>query len=239
MSIFIWNSEIKNAYIWTTPVKEIYVGTTKVRPNISFEDNFSWTSLNTTYWKSNHYWSEWSLSVNNGLTISCGSSNYTTYLKSWYTISTQSLFTWNENIITAEVTYTWYSWIRYDGWSFSILWNECRDGVWVMDSVTWAIYSTWWWRWYALSYYKPEWQADFISSNRTFSNPTTVKVVLNRTSDVACLYINWTLYCTKNSILCSWMSWNNYIWKPLLTISPRYSNWALTIYISKVKLTVS
>lgn len=33
MSIFIWNSEIKNAYIWTTPVKEIYVGTTKVRPS--------------------------------------------------------------------------------------------------------------------------------------------------------------------------------------------------------------
>ena len=32
MSIFIWNSEIKNAYIWTTPVKEIFVGTTKVRP---------------------------------------------------------------------------------------------------------------------------------------------------------------------------------------------------------------
>ena len=123
----------------------------QVRPNISFEDNFSWTSLNTTYWKSNHYWSEWSLSVNNGLTISCGSSNYTTYLK----------------------------------------------------------------------------------------YPTTVKVVLNRTSDVAYLYINWTLYCTKNSILCSWMSWNNYIWKPLLTISPRYSDWALTIYISKVKLTVS
>ena len=32
MSIFVWNSEIKNAYIWTTPVKEIFVWTTKVRP---------------------------------------------------------------------------------------------------------------------------------------------------------------------------------------------------------------
>lgn len=35
MSIYIWNSEIKNVYIWTTPVKEVYVWTTKVRPTFT------------------------------------------------------------------------------------------------------------------------------------------------------------------------------------------------------------
>lgn len=52
MSIFIWNSEIKNAYIWTTPVKEIYVGTTKVRPTIIERPDLDRYSLlwSTTLW---------------------------------------------------------------------------------------------------------------------------------------------------------------------------------------------
>ena len=42
MSIYVWNSQIKNVYVWTTPVKEVYVWTTKVRPQYK-TFTISWT----------------------------------------------------------------------------------------------------------------------------------------------------------------------------------------------------
>ena len=208
--------------------------------SVDFDDSFQWTSLNTNIWESTQYGNEWSLVVNNWLTISSWNSDtWNTwrdqYLKMWYTISTNAKYTGNETKITVEITYTWYTLAAYDWWSFSILGSECRDGPWAMDSVTWAIYTTWSGRWYSLAYLNGS-QALSLDSHETFSNPTVVKCILDITNDTSYLYVNDVLECTKNNLLYTWYSYSDYIWNPLLTISPRYGE--CSINISNVKLTV-
>lgn len=208
--------------------------------SVDFDDSFQGTSLNTNIWESTQYGNEWSLAINNWLTISSWPSDtWSTgrdqYLKQWYTISTKAKYTWAESKITVEVTYTWYTIAAYDWWSFSILGSECRDGPWAMDSVTWVMYTTWSNIWYALSYL--DWtQANSLQSYVNFSNPTTIKMILDITNDTSDMYINGTLSETKSNILYSWKSYDDYIWQPLLTISPRYGE--CSINISNVKLTV-
>lgn len=61
MSIYVWNSEIKNIYIWTTAVKSVYVWTTKVRPATITVTDVTTTSQNVAtfdrwLWKNFNYW---------------------------------------------------------------------------------------------------------------------------------------------------------------------------------------
>lgn len=208
---------------------------------ISIDDSFTGTTLDTSIWTANQYGTGWSLVVNNGLAISSWT-NPGTALANGYTLSTNATYTWAETKVTAEITYTGYSWLVYDGGSLSILWNECRDWFDVMDSVTWVCYTTWQGWGYMLAYlnnYNGGVQADFVKSYASFSSPsTTLKCVLDITNNTAEFYINWTLKWSKSNVLYSagGKTWNDYIGKPLLTISPRY--WEnLTINISNIKLT--
>ena len=244
-------SNITGIKIWGTDVEKLYIGSELIRPSstpsapTTFDDSFTGTSLDTSIWTATQYGTEWSIAVNNGLSISCGSSacwndRPDVWYKQGYVLTTNALYTWAETKLTAEVTYTGYSWNSYGWGAMSLLWLECRDWPWAMDSATWVIYATWQGWGYCLCYldnYNWSIQGNTLRSYTTFSNPTTIKCELDITNDTAKMYMNWTLSKTKTGILYSGKTWNDYIGKPLLTISPRYADDAITINISNIKLT--
>lgn len=112
MSIYVWNSEIKNIYVWTTPVKEVYVWTTKVRPSgYEYSYNFRNKTLNKI--------------TSDGWKIATGSFP-SSFWDMWLTASWWSRLIYNTGILltnSTKITYegNWnipYGWIDVDFWSW-------------------------------------------------------------------------------------------------------------------------
>lgn len=141
MSIFIWNSEIKNAYIWTTPVKEIYVGTTKVRPTtppVEPVDICFWYTWAAQWWtvpSTQEYCIEvWGAQWGNS-----PSSSYVWWY-GWYAAGKICLTEWCKLCIyvgwqpdTCTLMWCYSCW--WNWWGCWRVW--CYSGSWV--------YAQWWW----------------------------------------------------------------------------------------------
>lgn len=211
---------------------------------VSINDSFTGNALDTSIWTAEQLGSEGNLTVNNGLTISCGSTFVTgaDTLYQGYRIYTNATYQWTETKITAEVTYTDISWTWANKWEFTILWHDIwfwtLNGTPIIDWVTWMTYTSWNSRGFRLCKLSSDWtSAEDSNTNITFSNPTVVKCVLDITNNKSELYINWTLMLTYNSVLSSVKTRSSYVGQPLLTISPCFAEWATTLGISNVKLT--
>ena len=213
---------------------------------ISIDDSFTGNTLDTSIWTAEQLGSEGSLTVNNGLTISCGSTLVTgaDVLYQGYRIYTNATYQWTETSVTAEVTFTWITWSGYMWWTFTILWHECSYWTYnwnpVIDWVTWMEYTTWNSQGYRLCKMNSAltWWDD-TPSYSMFTNGDVVKVVLDITNDKSELYVNWTLKCTYNPVLSTAKTWSSYVWQPLLTISPLFWEGNVVWNISNVKVTTA
>ena len=129
MSIYVWNTEIKDIYVWASKAKEVYVWTTKVRPTYR-TFTISWTE------KSNM--SSWWTYSDDAVWLTAGSTVFDDFF--WYS----AVLLWTDGQEKAEVTQksSWWAWKL----NFSSLWTLTwtTNNVMVKFPVRWIKMSKSW-----------------------------------------------------------------------------------------------
>lgn len=171
MSIYIWNSEIKNIYVWTTPVKEVYVWTTKVRPAwwqpwantllylpLNSTDTYldkSWNSISTTnnwvtFWT--YQWVDCGSFNGSSNRIDCGNITFTntTTILAWVYRNPKSWSQFNRIIdfrsSDTNVYQYWYSTNSWYIWYYQRSLDILKHNWYTYTSqwvLTWI--TVWWW----------------------------------------------------------------------------------------------